>query len=329
MSKITLAHGAGGRLSNELIKKLFVKNFTPDMKVLNDAALLKAGKCRLAVSTDSFVISPIFFPGGDIGKLAVCGSINDIAMMGGVPLALTAACIIEEGFSIKDLQKIVASMTAECKKAGIKIIAGDTKVVEKGKADGIFINTTAIGMVPEGINLSAGNAKAGDSIIVSGNLGDHASAILIARNKLPFKTKIISDCAALDKVTQAVLKKCSKVALMRDVTRGGLAAVLNEISESSNCGISINDNVPVSKAVRALSNVLGLDPLHMANEGKFVSVQPEKYTKTVLNIIKKYDKNARVIGTVINKPKGVWVKTPNGSLRKLVPNDTEQLPRIC
>lgn len=329
---VLLAHGTGGDKSNELIR-LIKKNF--NNKILNrmdDAGVVEFNGVKTAFSTDSFVVDPIFFNGGDIGKLAVCGTVNDICMMGAKPLFMSVAMIIEEGFSQKDLLKISQSMAKTAKEAKISIITGDTKVVDKGKADKIFINTSAVGLIPDGINISSVNASEGDDVIISGNIAEHAAAIMMQRNDFKFKTKIKSDCAHLDSLVQMMLKECKEIHVLRDPTRGGLAAALNEISKSSNKGIIINnDEIPVSKQVRAFCNILGLDPLYMANEGKLVSIQPSKYTAKILKAMRKHPsgKNAKVIGKVVNDKKNVWIKSKSGTLRILANADVEQYPRIC
>jgi hydrogenase expression/formation protein HypE len=330
---ITMAHGAGGNASKELVNAVFKKNFSNKaLNAMDDGAVLKIGNIKLAFSTDSFVINPVFFKGGDIGKLAVCGTVNDISMMGAVPAAMSAAAVIEEGFSMADLHKIVMSMAKQAKEAGVNIVTGDTKVVKKGEVDGIFINTSAVGAVDEKINLSGSNAKNGDTVIVSGNIGDHGAAIMLARNNFGFKSSIKSDCACLNALAQNILKACPGVHVMRDPTRGGVAAALNEIAESSNAGIVIEQgSIPVAKDVEAFCRILGLDPLYMPNEGKMISIQKEADTEKILAVYRKnpLGKNARVIGKVFAGQKGVWVKTVSGSLRKVLNADTEQLPRIC
>jgi hydrogenase expression/formation protein HypE len=332
MDKITLAHGAGGNASKELINRIFKKSFSnKTLDALDDAAVFKVGNTKLAFSTDSFVIDPVFFKGGDIGKLAVCGSVNDISMMGAKPIALSAAAVIEEGFCIADLKKITRSMAKQAKQAGVNIVTGDTKVVKKGEVDAIFINTCAIGIVAEKINLSGSNAKNGDTIIVSGNIAEHGAAIMMSRNDLGFKSNIKSDCACLNGLAQSLLKACHEIHVMRDPTRGGIAAALNEIAESSNAGIIIEyDKIPLADNVAAFCRILGLDPMYMPNEGKMISVQKEIDTAKVISAYKKNSlgKKAQVIGKVVKEPKGVWVKTAGG-LRKILNIDTEQLPRIC
>lgn len=333
MDKILISHGAGGNKSNKLIKKVFLKHFSNKaLNALDDAAILDIGNKKIAFSTDSFVINPIFFNGGNIGKLAVCGSVNDIAMMGAKPIAMSAAVIIEEGFSIKDLEKITRSMAAEAKKAGIDIVTGDTKIVKKGEADSIFINTSAIGIIDKDISLSGANAKPGDSIIINGNIAQHGISIMLSRNDYGFSADIKSDCACLNGLTNDILKECKNINTMRDLTRGGLASALNEIAESSDIGIIIDHNsIPIDKKVASICRILGFDPVYIANEGKMISIQSDKYTNKVLSAYKKHSlgKKASVIGKVVNNPKGVWFKTASGSLRRILNADMEQLPRIC
>ncbi|MDR1195632.1 MAG: hydrogenase expression/formation protein HypE [Endomicrobium sp.] len=333
MDKITLAHGAGGNASKELINKIFKKSFSNKMlDALDDGAVLKAGNVKLAFSTDSFVINPVFFKGGDIGKLAVCGSVNDISMMGAKPIALSAAAVIEEGFSVADLKKITCSMAKQAKQADVNIVTGDTKVVKKGEVDAIFINTSAIGIIGEKIDLSGSNAKSGDTIIISGNIAEHGAAIMMSRNDLGLKSNIRSDCACLNGLAQSLLRACPEIHVMRDPTRGGVAAALNEIAESSDAGIIIEyDKIPVADNVAAFCRILGLDPLYMPNEGKMISVQKEADTEKVISAYKQnyLGKKAKVIGKVVKEPKGVWVKTVSGGLRRILNIDMEQLPRIC
>jgi len=333
MDKITLAHGAGGNASKDLVNKIFKKHFSnKTLNALDDAAVLKINNSKVAFSTDSFVINPIFFNGGDIGKLAVCGTVNDVSMMGAKPVAMSAAAIIEEGFPIKDLERIVESMAQTAKKAGVEIVTGDTKVVKKGDVDGIFINTSAIGIISNAVKVSGKNAKPKDKVIISGNIAEHGLAVMLARNDFGFKSDIKSDCACLNVLVAGILKSCKNVHVLRDPTRGGVAATLNEIAESSNVGIIIDARaVPLAKGVSALSRILGIDPLYIANEGKLLSIQSEKDTKKVLTACKKnpLGKNAKVIAEVVSSPKGVWIKTATGNLRKVLNTDMEQLPRIC
>lgn len=329
---IDLSYGAGGEKSNLLIKTIKQKFNNEILNKMDDAGLFAVGDKKLVFSTDSFVIDPVFFNGGDIGKLSVCGTVNDISMMGAKPMVMSLAMIIEEGFSHNDLLKISSSIAQTAKKANIKIITGDTKVVNKNKADKIFINTSAIGIVEKDIDISASNACEGDDIIISGNIGDHASAIMMHRNNFNFKTKIKSDCNILNGLVSDILKTCRHIHVLRDPTRGGVSAVLNEISQSSKTSIFIEEKeIPVSNAVKSFCRVLGLDPIHMANEGKLISIQPHQYTEKVLKAIKRnpLGKNAKIIGKIVKGKPGVWIKTPLGSYRKIVSSDLEQYPRIC
>jgi hydrogenase expression/formation protein HypE len=338
-NRILLAHGSGGRLTHELVETLFKKRFhNPILDAMDDAAEIwiprsKSGDdMRLAFTTDSFVVDPIFFPGGDIGKLAVCGTVNDLAMKGAVPTAISVAAIIEEGFEISLLVKITESLARAAEEAGIKIVAGDTKVVEKGKADKIFITTSGVGVIPKGIHLSGSNAKPGDAVLINGTIGDHGIAVMTARNDFKLKTPVKSDCAPLNKLVSKMLRACKGIHVMRDPTRGGLATTLNEIAASSGVGIIIDEKlIPVKREVRAACNILGFDPLYVANEGKVTAILPEKYYGTVLKAMRKhkYGKDAGLIGEVVNAPRGLWLRTSAGGLRPLVMLEGEQLPRIC
>jgi len=334
--RILLAHGSGGRLTQELIRFLFKPKLSnPVLDAFDDAAeiknFLKKGE-RLAFTTDSFVVDPIFFPGGDIGKLAVCGTVNDLAMKGARPVAVAVAVIIEEGFGLDPLKKIVLSFSAAAKEAGIYVAAGDTKVVEKGKADKIFLTTTGIGVIPVGINISGSNAKIGDEVIINGTIGDHGIAVVTARNDFKLKSDVRSDCAPLNGLVSKMLGSGSKVHVLRDPTRGGLATTLNEIADSSAVGIIIDEKaVPVRKEVRSACDILGFDPLYVANEGKLIAVAPHSSASKLLTCMRrhKYGRDSRLIGKVVKSPKGVWIKTTAGGLRRLIMLEGSQLPRIC
>ncbi len=328
---ITMAHGSGGAATSELIDEIFVKAF--DNKVLTeleDSAVVD-GSSKIAITTDSFVVTPIEFPGGDIGRLCVCGTVNDLLMRGAMPKYLTCGFIIQEGADTEVLKKIVKSMADTAKEAGVNIVAGDTKVVE-GNGQ-IVINTAGVGFVPEGINISAKNITAGDVIIVSGNLGDHHAAILGSR--LAIDNKIESDNAPLGEMVNGLLKANIPVHTLRDVTRGGLATVLKELSETSKVRIELNEeDLPVSSEVRDFCGLLGLDPLYMGNEGKMIAALPAEYAEKALEIIRnsKYGENAAVIGQVLEteNPKGeLYLKTAIGGLRQLDVLQGEGLPRIC
>ncbi|MBQ7430869.1 MAG: hydrogenase expression/formation protein HypE [Butyrivibrio sp.] len=328
---ITMAHGSGGAATSELIDEIFVKAF--DNKVLTemeDSAVVE-GSGKIAMTTDSFVVTPIEFPGGDIGRLCVCGTVNDLLMRGATPKYLTCGFIIQEGADTQVLQKIAKSMADTAKEAGVNIVAGDTKVVE-GNGQ-IVINTAGVGFVPEGINISAKNITAGDVIIVSGNLGDHHAAILGSR--LAIDNKIESDNAPLGEMVKGLLEADIPVHTLRDVTRGGLATVLKELSESSRVRIELEeDALPVSNQVRDFCGLLGLDPLYMGNEGKMIAAVPAEYADKAVEIIRssRYGEKATVIGQVLEteNPKGeLYLKTAIGGLRALDVLQGEGLPRIC
>lgn len=330
---ITLAHGSGGRLTHELIGSLFRKYFSNKaLNAMDDAAEIAVGGGKLAFTTDSFVVNPIFFPGGDIGKLAVCGTVNDLAMKGARPIALSVAAIIEEGLEFSVLEKITASIAKAAKEAGVNVVTGDTKVVERGKADRIFLTTSGVGVIEKGADISGANARPGDEILINGSIGDHGVAVISARNEFKLKNSIQSDCAPLNGLALKMLKASKNIHVMRDPTRGGVATTLNEIADSSGCGIIIEENlIPVKREVRAACNILGFDPLYAANEGKALVIAPAKDSGKVLSAMKKdkYGKGSARIGKVVKAPKGVWIKTSAGGLRPLVMLEGEQLPRIC
>jgi len=334
---IVMGHGAGGKMMNDLIKHLFASDFRNDLlDQLGDSTTLSlsAGTHqRIAFSTDSFVVSPLFFPGGDIGELAINGTVNDIAMSGAKPLFLSAGFILEEGLEMETLARITASMADACQKAGVQIAAGDTKVVNKGHGDGIYINTTGIGLIPENVNISADNAKPGDFIIVSGTIGDHGIAIMSVREGLGFESEIKSDTAPLNGMVEDMLAVSKDIHCLRDATRGGLSAVLNELALASNVGIEIEEvKVPVRSEVNAACEMLGLDPFYIANEGKLVAFVPETGVEKILETIRKneYGENATVIGRVVEDHPGMVVaKTVIGSTRVVDLPAGELLPRIC
>ena len=330
--KVLLAHGSGGKLMHDLIQ-----SFLPDignqlLEKMDDAAVFNV-KGKVAFTTDSYIVNPIFFPGGDIGKLAVCGTVNDLSMSGAKPLYLSLAFIIEEGLPIADLKKILASIKKATAEADVKIVTGDTKVVNKGSADKIFINTAGLGMVPEGVNISASNAKPGDKVILSGNIGDHGIAVLSQREGLKFNTPIPSDCAPLNNLVADMLKTTKNIHCMRDPTRGGLATTLNDFAERSKVGIRIEEGkIPIAKAVLAACELLGLDPLYIANEGKLAAVVPAKDADALLAAMKKnkYGRNAVIIGEVTKEHSGrVVMKTALGASRIIDMPVGELLPRIC
>ena len=331
--KILLSHGSGGKASHELINNLFLPAFSnPILDQLNDQALLQFGDVRIAYTTDSYIIDPIFFPGGDIGKLAVCGTVNDLAMCGARPLYLSTGFIIEEGLSIDDLQKIISSMQKTADEAGVKIVTGDTKVANKGHVDKIFINTSGIGIVGNDVNISGSNAKEGDIVIVSGTIGNHGISVLSKREGLEFDAPIVSDCAPLNSLVMDMLSVSKNIKCLRDPTRGGLATTLNEFAMQSNVGIMIDEaNIPINDAVRGACELLGYDPLYVANEGVLVSIVPADEAPNILAkmIENKYGQDAQIIGEVIAEPKKVLLKTALGTTRIVDMLAGELLPRIC
>lgn len=332
--QIELAHGSGGRLTHELIEGLFKKHFSnPYLDLLYDAAVLPEQRGRLALTTDSYVIRPIFFPGGDIGKLAVCGTVNDLSMVGAHPLYLSTGYILEEGLPYSDLERIVSSMAETANTAGVKVVAGDTKVVERGSADKIFINTAGVGWIREEVHLSSRNVRPGDKILVSGSIGDHGIAILCQREGLEFGTSLVSDCAPLNGLVQAMLDQHHEIRVMRDPTRGGLATALIELARESNLGFEIDEtSTPVRESVRAACELLGLDPFYVANEGKLIAIVSPKEAESLLAILHTHPigKEARLIGRVVEShPKKVVLRTILGVTRVMEMLVAEQLPRIC
>ncbi len=338
-SNITLAHGSGGKAMHDLIDDIFVGNFdNPMLAKLEDQArisldsLIKLGD-RLAFTTDSYVIDPIFFPGGNIGNLAVSGTVNDLAVSGAKPLYLSCAMIMEEGLPIKTLRQIAESMKAAADAAGIQIVTGDTKVVNRGSVDKLFINTTGVGVIPEEITISAHNLRPGDIVLCNGYLGDHGAAIMIARGELALDTKIISDCQPINSLVETILTVCPEVRAMRDATRGGVATVLNEFALSSEVGIKLLEAaLPVREEVKGVCELLGLDPLYLANEGKLVVVVPQSAAAAVLAAMEAHPagKNSSIIGEVIDSNPGVVVmETLFGTARIVDMLVGDQLPRIC
>lgn len=337
-AEITLGHGSGGRLTSDLIQNLFLPSFRNDvLEQLEDQASLTipgfSSASRLAFTTDAFVVRPIFFPGGDIGKLSVCGTINDLVVGGATPLYLSAAFIIEEGLAIADLDRIVRSMQAVCDEAGVLLVTGDTKVVDRGKGDQIFITTSGVGVVPAGRELSIRSARSGDAIIVSGTLGDHGITIMSQREGIEFETPLSSDCAALGSLANVVLATCPETRCMRDPTRGGLAGVVHELAVSSGVGVQLDESaIPVKAEVKAACEMLGLDPLYVANEGKLVAVVPERNAESVLAAMKKHPlgRDSARIGKVISEHPGMaTLKSVIGGERVITLLAGEQLPRIC
>ena len=332
--RILLGHGSGGKLSAELLKDVFLPALgNPILNRLEDQAIVSLNGTRLAITTDSFVVKPLFFRGGDIGSLAVHGTINDLAMGGAEPLWLSAAFILEEGLPTETLRRVVASMHQSAANAGVPIVTGDTKVVEKGSADGLFINTTGIGRVRDGISLSASQAQPGDAILVSGFLGDHGIAILAEREGLQFETQVQSDSAALHTLVARLLDATQEVRSLRDPTRGGLSSTLNEIATSSHVGMELNETaIPVREEVRGACEMLGLDPMYVANEGKLVAVVASSAAPAALQALRAHPlgKDAAIIGQVTHDhPRLVVMRTPFGTTRIVDMLAGDQLPRIC
>lgn len=332
--RIVLGHGSGGQLSANLLRDVFLPLFSnPVLDRLNDQAIVEIGGARLAFTTDSFVVKPLFFPGGDIGSLAVHGTVNDLAMGGATPLYLSAGFIVEEGFPVEDLRRIAASMSQAATAAGVLIVTGDTKVVERGKGDGVFINTTGIGVVPPDVRVSADRARPGDLVILSGHIGDHGTAILASREGLEFETTIVSDSAPLHDLVAQMLSVSRNIRCLRDPTRGGLSSTLNEIAEQSKVTIEIEERkIPVRDEVRGACELLGLDPLYVANEGKLVAIVAPEDAGAVLKAMRHHARgeSAAIIGMVgEGSPGMVTMRTAFGSSRivDLLPGD--QLPRIC
>jgi hydrogenase expression/formation protein HypE len=332
---ILLGHGSGGKMMHDLIETVFLKHFSNSILIdQTDAAILSSGSSDIAFTTDSFVIDPLCFPGGNIGKLAVCGTVNDLAVSGAEPLYLSVSFIIEEGFPVSELELIAESLAAEAKKAGVLIVTGDTKVVNKGKCDKLFINTAGIGSIrKENLHISkAQNIVPGDVIIINGTIGDHGIAVLNARESFNFSTNVESDCASLNHMIRAFLDKAT-VKFMRDPTRGGVAAVLNELAGKTGMGIEINEAaLPVRNSVRAMCELLGFDPLHVANEGKVVIVAPEINASEILEILKnfEYGKDCAIIGRMLtDHPGRVVLKNITGGRRIIDSLSGDQLPRIC
>lgn len=335
-NRILLGHGSGGQLSHDLISELFVKYFdNPILKDQTDSAILKIDKDLLAFTTDSFVVDPVFFPGGDIGKLAVAGTVNDMAVSGATPLYLSSSFIIEEGFGMEELETIVKSMAEEAKKAGVMIVTGDTKVVDKGKLDKIFINTSGIGELPEKRkNISSGkDIKIGDKIIINGSIGDHGMAILAAREFLNLSSDLKSDCACLNQMIRKAMEASPNINFMRDATRGGLATVLSELAAEKDFGVQIDESsIPVDEKVKGMCEILGFDPLYVANEGKIVMVVDKDDVENVIDSLRtdELGRESTIIGEIVGEHPGkAWIKTIIGGNRILDMLAGEQLPRIC
>lgn len=340
---ILMGHGSGGKMSFDLISKVFLPPLdNPSLRAGDDAGVVQVhieeasglvANTRLAISTDSHVVWPLFFPGGDIGRLAVCGTVNDIAMMGAMPLYLTAGFILEEGLDVATLTRIVASMQIAAIEAGITIVAGDTKVVQKGKADGVYINTAGVGLIPSGVEIGGARARPGDVVILSGSIGDHGIAVLEARQELGFQTEIKSDVAPLNHLVQAMMNASNQIHVLRDPTRGGLATTLNEIARQSRVGIVLDEQkIPVQPAVAAACEMLGFDPLYIANEGKLVAIVASEDAQKIIDAMHAthYGQGAVIIGKIYPEPPGrVLMQTAIGSTRIVDILSGEILPRIC
>jgi hydrogenase expression/formation protein HypE len=332
--QIVMGHGSGGRMAHDLIRKVFLSAFdNPALAAGDDGAVLERPAGRMVVSVDSHVVFPLFFPGGDIGHLAVCGTVNDVAVMGATPLYLTAGFILEEGLPLETLRRVVESMKRAADEAGVKIVSGDTKVVERGKGDGLYVSTTGVGILPEGREISGRRAQAGDVVILSGPMGDHGIAVLAARGELGFETNVESDCAPLNGLIADILGASPNVHVLRDPTRGGVATTLNEIARQSGVCITLNESaLPVRLEVAAACEMLGFDPLYIANEGRVLVVLPRAEAEDALKAMRaaKYGADSVVIGEVSAAPQGrVLLKTAYGSTRVVDMLAGEMLPRIC
>ena len=332
--QITLDHGSGGEASRELVETIFLKRLKNDvLDLMDDSAVIHMHGRNLAMTTDSYVVDPIFFPGGNIGSLSIHGTVNDLSMQGAEPLYLTLGLILEEGFPVKDLESIIDSTARAAENAGVKIVAGDTKVVPKGNADKIFINTAGIGIIPDGVDVSSRNARPGDLVMINGDIGDHGIAILTSREGLSFKTNLKSDSASLNTLVASILKISKDVHVLRDPTRGGVATALNEIAAQSHVGIQVfEEDLPISNPVAAASEILGLDPLYVANEGKCLVIAAPEDADAILSSMKQNTngQRARIIGKVTSRNAGrVLLKTKIGGNRILAMLTGEQLPRIC
>ena len=332
--RIDMTHGSGGKAMAQLVEEMFLAAFDNEwLRQMNDQAAFAVQQGSMVMATDAHVVSPIFFPGGDIGSLSVHGTINDVAMSGAIPLYLSASFIIEEGFPLADLQRIVNSMAGAAKEAGVPIVTGDTKVVEQGKADGVFITTTGVGRVPDGLRISGDRARPGDRIIVSGTIGDHGIAILSKRENLTFETAILSDTAALHGLVAAMVARVPDIHCLRDPTRGGLATTLNELASQSGVGMKIRENaIPVRTEVAAACELLGIDPLYVANEGKLVAICAASDADALLAAMREHPlgKNAAIIGEIHEDEHSfVQMETAFGGMRMVDWLAGELLPRIC
>ena len=330
--RVVMGHGAGGRKMHRLIRELFLAEFgNPVLNALGDAAELEPGRGRPAVSTDSYVVQPLFFPGGDIGKLSVCGTVNDLAMAGAVPRWLTVGFILREGLSLAALGRVCRSLAATARAAGVQVVTGDTKVIERGEQEEMYVNTTGVGVIPARLRLGPARVRPGDALVVNGPLGEHEAAIAVARGGYRFRARVKSDCAALPRLCEGLVR-AGGVRMMRDPTRGGFATTLNELAEATGLGFIVEEKlVPVSRTVAGVAALLGLDPLYMANEGKVIAVCCPRRADGLVAAARRFatGRQARRVGTVVREPAGVWLRTRLGSLRRLIMLEGEQLPRIC
>ena len=330
---ITMAHGAGGKQTSGLIRNIFQKHLGNEFFTSDDAAVLPEVHGKLAMTTDGFIVSPQFFPGGNIGKLSICGTVNDLSCMGARPLYMTCGFVIEEGFRISDLDKIAASMRKTADEVGVRLVAGDTKVAGKGQGGGVFITTTGVGEILEGVRTSGALAQAGDAIIVTGDIGRHGTAILLSRDDYGIEANVTSDCAPLWNAVSAALTAARDIHVIRDATRGGVGTVLYEIASESGVGISLDsEQIPVDPAVRGVCGMLGLEPLYLACEGRLVIICPQKETSKLLDALhsQTYTEGAKVIGYITNDLPGKVVMTTEIGARTLLPEPgNELLPRIC
>ena len=330
---VTLAHGAGGRQTSELIDRIFKAHFSNPDLTADDAAVLEAPKGRIAMTTDGFIVSPSFFPGGNIGKLSICGTVNDLACMGAKPLYLSCAFVIEEGFPMEKLEEIAAAMEKTAKEAGVKIVSGDTKVAGRGQVDGVFITTTGVGEIPDDVHTSGALAAPGDAVIVSGDIGRHGCTILLQREDFGIEANVTSDCAPLWGTVKAMLDETKDIHVIRDATRGGVGTVLYEITGQSNVGIELDyAKIPVAPDVKGVCGMLGLEPLYLACEGRLVIIAPEDKAEAILAVLKKqpYSENAAIIGKITAEHPGrVVMETEIGAKTVLSQPGGELLPRIC
>jgi len=332
--KVTMSHGSGGEKTRDLIRDVFLEKLSnPALNQLGDSAIISMSGKKLAYTTDSYVINPIFFPGGDIGKLSICGTINDLAVAGAKAIYLSSGFIIEEGFSIEDLRTIASSMAEVASKTGVKIVTGDTKVVEHGKCDGVFINTSGIGEIFTRHVLNPNNIRVGDAILINGYIADHGTAIMCTRDEIPIRSDIESDCAPLGDLAERLASAVPDIRFMRDATRGGLAMVMCEIAEGKNFGIElVEDSIPLRDETSYACELLGIDPIYVANEGKLIAIIPESSVDNALAVMHAHNlgKNATVIGRVKDTDYGrVWMKTTVGSKRAISMPSGNLLPRIC